>query len=282
MIASPGDMAAERDATEQVIDSWNRLHSANLNSVLLASRWEYAAPVIENVDGQQILNRDLLNRSHMLVALFGERIGTQTPRALSGTVEEIDEAVARGMAVHVFFSTAPLSRSFDPVQLRRLKEYEEQLKERGLVGYFEKPSDLSEQVMQCLVRDVYVFLGGSQSARTDPRGLLRVSAATDSIGRTVLTVRNEGTSTADAVEVVVRSDARTKPFTLLNQSLRPSIQPGANVHYVFKDKIDPKDVVWVDLRWREEGKARDARLNLRTSAAVPKGALGTTSVNVES
>ena len=51
---------------------------------------------------QSILNRQLVDEADIVVGLFHSRLGQPTSRGASGTAEEIDRSVERGVKVHVF------------------------------------------------------------------------------------------------------------------------------------------------------------------------------------
>jgi hypothetical protein len=91
-IASPADVREERECADQVVAELNRTVGARLNIVLEAVRWEtHSWPGIGE-DVQEIINRQL-GFPDIFVGIMWRRIGTRTPRADSGTVEEFDRAL---------------------------------------------------------------------------------------------------------------------------------------------------------------------------------------------
>lgn len=123
LIASPGDTFDARNAVEQAILSWNRDRSFSERVVLLPVRWESDAVPQMGSDGQSIINRQLVDRADVLVALFHSRVGAPTARAESGTAEEIDRAVEGGIPVHVYFAEMPYPNGVDPDELKRLQAF---------------------------------------------------------------------------------------------------------------------------------------------------------------
>lgn len=91
-IASPGDVADQRDEVEDLIIDWNNQHTDNQGIVLLPVRWEKnsTASYRTNESGQAVINEELVLSSDLLIAIFGNRIGTRTSSGKSGTVEEIN------------------------------------------------------------------------------------------------------------------------------------------------------------------------------------------------
>jgi hypothetical protein len=74
LIASPGDTVDARDVVEQTILSWNRDRSHVERVVLLPVRWEADAVPEMGSDGQSIINRQLVDRADIVVALFHSRV----------------------------------------------------------------------------------------------------------------------------------------------------------------------------------------------------------------
>lgn len=110
-IASPGDVLEERNEVEQLIMDWNNEHTDTKNVILMPIRWENNsnASYAVNTSGQAIINEQIVKSSDILIAIFGNRIGTKTQNNKSGTVEEINvfyEEHNRG--VGIFFLNTPV------------------------------------------------------------------------------------------------------------------------------------------------------------------------------
>src|SRR4051794_518434 len=93
MIASPSDLAEERQAVTEAINEWNALHAIAESVVLLPVKWETHAIPQSGIRPQEAINGQLVTESDILIGLFWTRIGTGTGVAESGTVEEIDQFV---------------------------------------------------------------------------------------------------------------------------------------------------------------------------------------------
>lgn len=105
-IASPGDVMLQRDEIEDIIVDWNNQHTDDKNIVLLPIRWEKnaVASYKTNESGQAVINEQLVLSSDLLIALFGNKIGTRTSSGKSGTVEEINVFYEKNkMGVGIFF-----------------------------------------------------------------------------------------------------------------------------------------------------------------------------------
>ena len=90
MIASPSDVAKERAKVVEALAEWNRHNTAERKCVFLPLRWEEDSAARMGCPPQETLNRQLCERSDMLIAIFWTRLGTPTEGFASGTVEEIE------------------------------------------------------------------------------------------------------------------------------------------------------------------------------------------------
>lgn len=99
--------------------------------------WEFATPELGD-HPQHILNEKIIATSELLVAVFHSRLGTQTPTASSGTVEEIREFISRKgpRRVLLYFCKRPIPIEIDPVELTRLNEFKTSMRKQGLLGEY--------------------------------------------------------------------------------------------------------------------------------------------------
>lgn len=155
MIASPSDVSTERGVIRAVLSDWNALNAQRSGVVLLPVGWETHAVPQMGGRAQQIINRDVLARCDLLIAVFWTRLGSPTGEAPSGTVEEIHEHVAAGKIAMVYFSNAPVRPdSVDDEQYRALRAFRMECEGNGLIEVFESPADLREKLFRHLSRIV--------------------------------------------------------------------------------------------------------------------------------
>lgn len=136
LIASPGDVQQEREILVQALAEWNSAHSRATGIILQPLRWEFDAVPSLGEDAQSIITEEIVRDADILMGVFWTRLGTRTNKSPSGTVEEIEHFRATGKKVLLYFSQANLPYDHDPEQLRRLKEYKEQLRPRALLWDF--------------------------------------------------------------------------------------------------------------------------------------------------
>ena len=90
-IASPGDVAEERDIASHVVGELNRVFAGSLGVELEAVRWETHASPDVGVDAQDVVTRQI-GDFDVLVGIMWRRFGTPTRRSRSGTGEEFERA----------------------------------------------------------------------------------------------------------------------------------------------------------------------------------------------
>ena len=156
LIASPSDVKAERLTVQEVIQAWNSTHSADSGAVLLPVTWEtHATPTLGDRP-QAILNKQIVENADILVGIFWTRLGTPTGQAESGSVEEIEEFLAKGKPVLLYFSSVPvIPDSVDPEQYRKLKEFKESIRNQGLVFDFQSILELRDMLYRHLNKTVH-------------------------------------------------------------------------------------------------------------------------------
>ena len=124
MIASPGDVAKERQLIRDVIHEWNAVHAEDRRLVLMPIGWETHSTPAMGDRAQAIINKQLLETCDLLVAVFWTRLGSPTGVADSGTVEEINEHLAAGRPAMIYFSVVPVRLdSVDEQQYEKLRAF---------------------------------------------------------------------------------------------------------------------------------------------------------------
>jgi len=154
MIASPSDVPDERNAVERAVHGWNDANSRNKGVILQPWRWETSAIPILGAHPQKLINAQGVDDSDIVFALFGGRLGSPTPDAVSGTIEEVDRAQELGRPVHMYFSTAPLPNTVDTAQLDALRAFRSDMQERGLLGEFNNTDQLTHEVWKAIEHDI--------------------------------------------------------------------------------------------------------------------------------
>jgi hypothetical protein len=169
MIASPSDVADERQLVRDVIQEWNTIHSENCKLVLMPVGWEtHSVPEMGNRP-QAIINKQLLETCDLLVAVFWMRLGTPTGVADSGTVEEINKHLASAKPAMIYFSAVPGNPDrVDREQYEKLRAFKDDLRSRGLFDEYENVITFRTKFARHLAQRVIAsFLGGEYAGELD-------------------------------------------------------------------------------------------------------------------
>lgn len=166
MIASPGDVATERQIVREVIAEWNALHSRERAIALMPVGWEtHTSPELGG-RAQELINERLLAHTDLLVGIFWTRVGSPTGKAISGSVEEIERHMDQGKPVMLYFSDVPVrAGSYDNAQYEALLQFKAWAMEHGLVEHFDSAeefrSKFSRHLPTALIENPYLRAQGS-------------------------------------------------------------------------------------------------------------------------
>lgn len=100
LISCPSDVAEDREVVQKAI---NNINSTNANFQYLHFDTKYWSEDVLFSHGtpQDIINKNIVYSSDIVIALFGQRLGTPTNKYSSGTIEEIELMIEDGKQVPV-------------------------------------------------------------------------------------------------------------------------------------------------------------------------------------
>jgi Domain of unknown function (DUF4062) len=154
-LASPSDVANER---QEAIDSLLRVNAMYLASKLPIAiqpvMWETHAAAGLGGDPQSQIS-PLIDDCDILIGIFWSRLGTKTPRAKSGTVEEISAFIEKrgGKRALLFFcERAPDSavEKLDVKQIKSVQSFARDMKAKGLCIAFKSVEDFGKKLQHQL------------------------------------------------------------------------------------------------------------------------------------
>lgn len=151
MIASPSDVAEEREVVRRVINNWNKSHSSKDEGiVLLPVDWENHSAPRQGNRGQEVINKQVLEKADLLIGIFWNRVGTPTGDFKSGTVEEIERHIQAGRPAMLYFSDkpSPYDAKSQRAQVEKLKA---KYQSNGLTGSFKSTQEFEEKLKDHIV-----------------------------------------------------------------------------------------------------------------------------------
>lgn len=160
-IASPGDVADERDITSHVVAESNRIFGNPFGVQLEPVRWETHAWPDVGDDAQNVINKQI-REFDVLVGIMWKRFGSPTKRAKSGTGEEFDRAYqlfkkyGRPKIMFYFRITPFYTTDLKEIsQFRKVAEFRRKLERLGVLYWnYDTPLEFERNVREHLIRQI--------------------------------------------------------------------------------------------------------------------------------
>ena len=162
MIGAPSDITEEVTIVKDVVNRWNDLNSEKEKVVLLPKYWESSTYPKAGARPQESINKQIVEKSDLLISIFGARIGAPTGSSLSGSIEEINEHLKVGKEVMAFFKQSG-SYDIDPDQLKKVKEFRSSIQNKVL--WVDYPS--AEKFRDIIFDKIQLFLNDNWLKQKD-------------------------------------------------------------------------------------------------------------------
>jgi hypothetical protein len=153
-LASPSDVTPERDIACEVLEEINRTTGQQKGIHFDLRRWEMDSYPDFGGDAQAILNQQIgdMAQYDIFVGIMWNKYGSPTPRAASGTIEELTRAIdsfnqTGKPNIMFYFKSAPFSPTTANEAAQKLKvmEFRESLFPQGLIGDFTDTLDFERK-----------------------------------------------------------------------------------------------------------------------------------------
>ena len=159
MIGAPSDIKEEVQIAKDVINEWKYVHTELHHKVLLPLHWSISAYPNSGKHPQKIINEQVVDKSDLLICIFGSKLGTPTDTDISGSVEEINEHLKAGKDVMIFFRKNLEIESLDDMQqVEKLLKFKESIKGNALFEEYEKNSfkSILSQKLQLFLNNTWL------------------------------------------------------------------------------------------------------------------------------
>ncbi|WP_157146914.1 hypothetical protein [Brachyspira pilosicoli] len=145
LISCPSDITKEVDIIKEEVNAINSSFLKNFNVRLSYSHWKDDISPEYGDRPQEIINNQIVRNSDFIIAIFGEKIGSDTGKFSSGTIEEINEIIKKSNKnVFVYFSNKPINRDKINEVSKDLKEIDKFKNEYGANGIYDTYNDNKE------------------------------------------------------------------------------------------------------------------------------------------
>ncbi|HVU08079.1 MAG TPA: hypothetical protein VHG89_06005 [Verrucomicrobiae bacterium] len=166
-LCGPSDVRKEIGIAQEVVTEWNLQHGEASGFWLKHQHWSTDSHPDLGERPQGVINRQVIDDSDLIIAIFWSRFGTSTGVASSGTEEEIRRGIALKRKVMVYFSDLePLPPNADRAQLDRLWKFRQELLSVGLCGRFSSRDQFRRDFTRHLTFKVNEFRPEVSSSKT--------------------------------------------------------------------------------------------------------------------
>jgi len=133
LISCPGDVSQFVEGLENAMDKFNNFFGRENSIILRPISWKNNAFPQFGAQPQKVLDKQIVEKADICVAVFWTRFGTETEDYGSGTEEEIARMLNDDKQVFLYFLDKPLQPSkIDQEQYAKIQTFKEKYKNKGL------------------------------------------------------------------------------------------------------------------------------------------------------
>lgn len=159
MIGAPSDIKEEVNIIINTIYHWNNINAEKQKAVLLPLHWSISAYPAAGLHPQKIINQQVVNKSDLLICVFGAKLGTPTEDYASGSVEEIEEHLKAGKPVMIFFKQAVNINEINIEQISRLQDFKREIGQKALYADYNSINEFTrilEDKLSLCINDNFI------------------------------------------------------------------------------------------------------------------------------
>ncbi len=171
-LASPNDVLDERQAVGRVVEQLNILLGTRTHVRII--KWETDVAPNVGSDPQAIVNAQLGDSYDIFLGIFWGRLGTPTPRAQSGTVEEIERALVKhaaepnSVAVMIYFKEEDIPfNQIDVSQFAGVQQLRKSLQDKSVWKPFKNTAAFERMLLVDLHRTIQRLLDGEHRTQSN-------------------------------------------------------------------------------------------------------------------
>lgn len=153
MISCPSDVKTEVEIINRVVDNINDSIGISMDIFVKTLHWSKNVMPEAGDYPQSIINKQILDKSDAIIAIFGNKIGSPTQHYESGTIEEIELMIQKGKQVFVYFSDKPVRKSeIDMEAEAKIQAFKEKYRDRGIYVVYGSDEEFNDCVSMHLTR----------------------------------------------------------------------------------------------------------------------------------
>lgn len=160
MLACPSDIRDEIDIFFREVQDWNIHNAEEYKVALLPKHWTTHSHPQLGTRAQGVINEQLVDKADFLIAVIGNKLGTATGVAESGTVEEMLQFYNTGRPVKLYFSeianltAAALLDENVRREAERVAAFRDKAKELGLYSSYSSLPEFAKQISLHIMQEI--------------------------------------------------------------------------------------------------------------------------------
>ena len=160
-IASPGDIKEEIVVIHDIVEEWNIQHGEARSAFINVATWRTHSHPTAGGHPQYLINKQVVDKSDIIVGVFWTRFGTPTENAKSGTEEEIKRSISNGKKVMVYFSNRPINPDLfhkEKEEYEKIQKFREEYQRNGIYWLYNDIEEFKQYFRQHLSAVMNEFL----------------------------------------------------------------------------------------------------------------------------
>jgi hypothetical protein len=132
-VGAPSDVTEEVIIIRGLVEQWNRDFGPTAKARVEVANWRTHSHPAAGARPQALINKQVVDRSDIVVGLFRSHFGSPTGVADSGTEEEIRRSIRRRKEVMVYFANLPEPKKRkERNEFTRIEKFKHKLGRRAL------------------------------------------------------------------------------------------------------------------------------------------------------
>lgn len=153
MISCPSDVKTEIEIIKSVVENINDSIGMAMDVFVKTLHWKRNVMPEAGDCPQNLINKQILDKADVIIAIFGNKMGSPTQKYDSGTIEEIEQAIKDGKQVFVYFSDKPVRKSeINAEEEKKIQAFKDKYKDRGIYVVYSSDAEFNENVSLNLTR----------------------------------------------------------------------------------------------------------------------------------
>ncbi|MEI0698821.1 hypothetical protein R4K92_07800, partial [Brachyspira intermedia] len=154
LISCPSDISEEVEIVKKIISNIN----INLKKHHIRLEYLFWKDDVKHGYGrrpQSIINEEIVKESDAIVAIFGEKLGSNTGKYDSGTIEEIEEIIKAKKKVFLYFSDKDIPRKYIENskkinEISKVEKFKKEYASRGIYSLYKSNDEFEIEITTVL------------------------------------------------------------------------------------------------------------------------------------